>query len=60
MCLRLACVPSPYFGEDAATFSSAWGWGNSALTASLIGDWVLLAGVAPFVGGWNRQAERCV
>jgi hypothetical protein len=43
---NLACVPSLYFGKDAATFYSALGWGNTALTASLIVYWVLAAGVA--------------
>ena len=43
---NLACVPSLYFGKDAATFYSALGWGNTALTASLIAYWVLAAGVA--------------
>ena len=43
--VNLACVPSLYFGADAATFYSALGWGVTALVASLIGYWVLAAGI---------------
>jgi hypothetical protein len=53
---NLACVPSLYFGKDAATFYSALGWGNTALTASLVGYWVLAVGVALLVRGRGRVA----
>lgn len=43
--LNLACVPSIYFGKNAAQFYSAIGWGNSALAASLLGYWILGAGI---------------
>jgi hypothetical protein len=39
-------VPSLYFGPDAAQFYSAVGWGNSALTASLLVYWVTAIGIA--------------
>jgi hypothetical protein len=42
---NLACLPSLYFGTDAATFYSALGWGVSALVTSLIGYWVLAVGI---------------
>jgi hypothetical protein len=43
--INVAFIPSLFFGRDAATFYSAIGWGNSALVASLIGYWMLAAGV---------------
>lgn len=43
---NLAFVPSLYFGTDVTNFYSAHGWGNSALTGSLIGYWVLAVGIA--------------
>jgi hypothetical protein len=43
--INVAFVPSLFFGREAATFYSAIGWGNSALVASLIGYWILAAGV---------------
>ena len=42
---NLACVPSLYFGNDAARFYSALGWGNTALTASLIMYWTMAVGI---------------
>jgi hypothetical protein len=42
---NLACVPSLYFGGDAAVFYSALGWGNTALTASRLSYWVLVVGI---------------
>ena len=44
--VNLAFVPSLYFGPDAAQFYSAVGWGNSALTASLLVYWVTAIGIA--------------
>jgi hypothetical protein len=44
--VNLAFVPSLYFGQDAAEFYSAVGWGNSALTASLLAYWVTAIGIA--------------
>ncbi len=44
--INLVFVPSLYFGNNAATFYSALGWGNTAMTASLITYWALFAGVA--------------
>ena len=38
-------VPSLYFGDNAATFYSALGWGNTALTASLISWWIFAVAV---------------
>lgn len=43
---NLAFVPSLYFGTDVTKFYSAHGWGNAALAGSLIGYWVLAAGIA--------------
>jgi hypothetical protein len=43
---NLAFVPSLYFGTDVTKFYSAHGWGNSALTGSLIGYWVFAVGIA--------------
>jgi hypothetical protein len=43
--VNLACLPSLYFGTAAATFYSALGWGVTALVASLIGYWILAAGI---------------
>jgi hypothetical protein len=42
---NLAFVPSLFFGKDVTAFYSADGWGNSALTASLIIYWTFAAGV---------------
>jgi hypothetical protein len=53
--INLAFVPSLYFGTQASTFYSALGWGNSALTASLIGYWIFAVGVALIRAG-NRTA----
>ncbi|MCX5585157.1 hypothetical protein ACFV0H_26385 [Streptomyces erythrochromogenes] len=44
--VNLAFVPSLFFGTDAAAFYSAVGWGNTALTASLVVYWALAAGIA--------------
>lgn len=60
---NLAFVPSLYFGTDVTKFYSAHGWGNSALAGSLIGYWVLAAGITalrgapPAVGGSHRLSE---
>lgn len=43
---NLAFVPSLYFGDDAAQFYSAVGWGNSATASALLTLWVLGAGIA--------------
>lgn len=43
---NVACVPSLFFGADAARFYTALGWGNSALTASLVCYWAGAAGIA--------------
>jgi hypothetical protein len=43
--VNLACVPSLYFGDDAARFYSALGWGNTALVASLIVYWTMAVGI---------------
>jgi hypothetical protein len=43
--VNLALVPSLYFGADAGVFYSALGWGNSAMTASLIAWWVFAVSV---------------
>jgi hypothetical protein len=43
---NLAFVPALYFGTDVTKFYSAHGWGNSALTGSLIGYWVFAVGIA--------------
>jgi hypothetical protein len=43
--IKLACIPSIYFGKDPSRFYSAIGWGNSALTASLILYWILAVSV---------------
>jgi hypothetical protein len=47
---NLAFVPSLYFGTDVTKFYSAHGWGNSALTGSLIGYWVFAVGIAALRG----------
>jgi hypothetical protein len=44
--VNLAFVPSLYFGTDATQFYSAVGWGNTALTGSLISYWTLAVGIA--------------
>lgn len=44
--INLLFLPSLYFGTDAADFYSAVGWGNSALTASLIVYWGVAVGIA--------------
>jgi hypothetical protein len=44
--VNLAFVPSLFFGDDAADFYSAVGWGNTALTAALVVYWALAVGVA--------------
>jgi hypothetical protein len=48
---NVACIPSLFFGPDAARFYSALGWGNSALTASLICYWTGLGGIAMMRAG---------
>jgi hypothetical protein len=42
---NLAFVPSIYFGSDSGAFYSALGWGNTAVTASLLEFWVMAAGI---------------
>jgi hypothetical protein len=44
--VNLAFIPALYFGLDEASFYSALGWGNTALTASLFGYWVGAAGIS--------------
>jgi hypothetical protein len=55
---NVACIPSLFFGADAASFYTALGWGNSALTASLVCYWAGAAGLAllrrPAVAGSER------
>ena len=57
---NLSFVPSLYFGTDVTKFYSAHGWGNSALTGSLIGYWVFAVGIAalrrPPAGASNADA----
>ncbi|HEY2794929.1 MAG TPA: hypothetical protein VGJ28_21395 [Micromonosporaceae bacterium] len=43
---NVACIPSLFFGADAASFYTALGWGNSALTASLLCYWAGATGLA--------------
>jgi hypothetical protein len=43
--VNLAFVPALFFGTDVTRFYSAYGWGNSALTGSLIIWWVLAVSV---------------
>jgi hypothetical protein len=44
--INAAFVPSMYFGPDETGFYTALGWGNTALTASLLGYWAGAAGIA--------------
>lgn len=44
--VNLAFVPSIYFGKDPTAFYSAIGWGNTALTGSLITYWIIAASIA--------------
>jgi len=42
----VALVPSLHFGTDAAAFSGAVGWGDSALAAALVTAWGRAVGIA--------------
>jgi hypothetical protein len=44
--VNLAFVPSMFFGDDAAQFYSAVGWGTAASAATLLLYWALAAGIA--------------
>jgi len=43
--LNIVFVPALFFGTDVTQFYSAYGWGNSALTGSLIIWWILAVSV---------------
>jgi hypothetical protein len=43
--VNIAFVPALFFGTDVTRFYSAYGWGNSALTGSLIIWWILAVSV---------------
>jgi hypothetical protein len=43
--VNLAFAPSLYFGMDPAQFYSAVGWGNTALTGSLVIWWAVAASI---------------
>ena len=43
--INLAFVPSLFFGDDAAQFYSAVGWGTAASAATLL-YWALAVGIA--------------
>ena len=44
--INLAFVPAMFFGDDAANFYSAVGWGTAATAATLLLYWALAAGIA--------------
>ena len=44
--VNVAFIPAMFFGTDVTRFYSAHGWGNSALTGSLIIWWMLAVSVA--------------
>jgi hypothetical protein len=44
--INLAFVPSLFFGDDAAQFWSAVGWGTAASAATLLLYWALAVGIA--------------
>jgi hypothetical protein len=44
--VNLAFVPALFFGDDAAHFYSAVGWGTAATAATLLLYWALAAGIA--------------
>lgn len=44
--VNIVFVPAMFFGTDVTRFYSAHGWGNSALTGSLIIWWVLAVSIA--------------
>lgn len=43
--INVLFVPSMFFGINAGDFYSAIGWGNSALAASTVTWWILIAGI---------------
>lgn len=43
--INICFIPSLYFGTDPSHFYSAHGWGNSALTGSLIIYWIFAASI---------------
>jgi len=43
---NVAFIPAMFFGTDVTRFYSAHGWGNSALTGSLIIWWMFAASIA--------------
>ena len=44
--VNVAFIPAMFFGTDVTRFYSAHGWGNSALTGSLIVWWMLAVSIA--------------
>jgi hypothetical protein len=44
--INLAFIPAMFFGDDAADFYSAVGWGTAATAATLLLYWALAAGIA--------------
>lgn len=55
--VNLVFVPSLYFGADAGAFYSGLGWGNTALTASLIAWWTLAVGLVLLRTSQRRAHE---
>lgn len=54
--VNIVFVPALFFGTDVTRFYSAHGWGNSALTGSLIIWWVLAVSV--HLLRWTPDARR--
>lgn len=53
--VNVGFIPALYFGTDVTRFYSAHGWGNSALTGSLIIWWILAVSLALLM---RRSANR--
>ena len=53
--INLAFVPAMYFGDDAADFYSAQGWGTTASMGALWSLWTLAVGISLVRG--SRQTE---
>ena len=56
--INLAFVPAVYFGDDAADFYSAQGWGTTASMGALWAWWTLAVGISMVRSSRARSAQR--
>jgi hypothetical protein len=55
--VNVAFIPAMFFGTDVTRFYSAQGWGNSALTGSLIIWWMLAVSIALLRSGPDSRSR---